>query len=61
MAAYIRLQESSSVVAEFAKAGAEQPKAPHKQRITAKNVFGKKESATRPGAMAMAKAKHDDS
>ena len=35
MAAYLRLQESSSVVVEFAETGAEkQPKAPEKQRIS---------------------------
>ena len=46
LAAYIRLQESSSVVAEFAKAGAEQPKAHAKERIAARKVFGKRGSAT---------------
>ena len=47
MAAYLRLKETSSIIAELAKAGAEkQPKAPEKQRIAARNVFDKRGSAT---------------
>ena len=47
LAAYLRLQEPSSVVVEFAEAGAEkQPKAPEKQRISARNAFDKRGSAT---------------
>ena len=61
MAAYLRLQETSSVVAKFAEASAEkQPKAHEKQRISPRNVFDKRGSATGLEAMAMMKAKHDD-
>jgi hypothetical protein len=47
MAHLIRLQESSDIVADFAAFRAEEPKA-NKQRISAKNLFGNKGSATGP-------------
>ena len=60
LAAYIRLQDSSSVVAEFVEASGEQePNAPAKERILARNVFNKRGSATGPEARAIAKANHD--
>ena len=47
MAHLIRLQEISIIVTEFAAARAQKPKA-YKQRITTKNLYGNKRSATGP-------------
>ena len=41
MVAFMRLQESSSVVENVAEVGAEEPKAHRKERMTARNVFDK--------------------
>jgi hypothetical protein len=60
IAAYNRLQESSSVVADLVEARAEQPNAPEQERISAINMFGKRGSATRLEAMTTMKAKHDE-
>ena len=55
----IRLQECSDIVAEFATTKAEKPKA-DKQRITARDLFGNKGSATGPEARKLLATKHAD-
>jgi hypothetical protein len=59
LAHLIRLQESSSIVTEFAAARAEKPKA-DKQRITAKDLYGKKGSATGPESRRILAVRHAD-
>ena len=57
MAHLIMLQDSSDIVADFAATKAEKPKA-GKQRISAKNLFGNKGSATGPESKKMLATKH---
>jgi hypothetical protein len=57
MAHLIKLQKSSDIVNEFAATRYEKPKA-DKQRITSKNLFGNKGSATRPEMRRMLATKH---
>jgi len=57
MAHLIRLQENSSIVTEFAVARAEKLKA-DKRRITPKNLYGNKGSATGPESRKLLVTKH---
>jgi hypothetical protein len=59
MAHLIRLQECSDIVAEFATTKAEKPKA-DQQRITARDLFSNKGSATGPEARKLLATKHAD-
>ncbi len=58
LAAHLRLLESSDVLASYADASAEKPKAPEKQRIAARLLFRLGGSDTGPESRAMAQAKH---
>ncbi len=58
VAYYLLLRESSNVVADYASARAEKPKA-DKTRITAKSMFGLKGSATREEGRSLARERHE--
>jgi hypothetical protein len=58
LATHLQLLESSNVLANYADASAEKPKAHEKQRITARVLFRLGGSATGPESKAMAQANH---
>ena len=60
LAAHLRLIESSDVLANYADASAEKPKAPRKRRITARLLFRLGGSATGPESRAMAQANYTE-